>query len=83
MYCYLSAGGTETIAIPHDGDMFRLYGYKWFSSATDANMCITLARVADLEGNVLQVLQQYNLLFNHTFFIVKGYPRIDSFLFES
>ena len=25
--------------------MFRLYGYKWFSSATDSDMSMSLARV--------------------------------------
>lgn len=34
--------------------MFSLYGYKWFSSATDADIALTLARIADDEGNVLQ-----------------------------
>ncbi|KAG8201368.1 hypothetical protein JTE90_016844 [Oedothorax gibbosus] len=38
------AQGTETVAVP-EGDFYRLYGYKWFSSATDANMALTLARV--------------------------------------
>ena len=26
---------------------YKLYGYKWFSSATDADITITLARVRD------------------------------------
>lgn len=47
------AGGTETVAVPVDQQRHRLYGYKWFSSATDANMALTLARVADDEGNVI------------------------------
>ncbi|XP_055927437.1 acyl-CoA dehydrogenase family member 11-like [Argiope bruennichi] len=38
------ANGTETIAIP-DNDFYRLYGYKWFSSASDANIALTLARI--------------------------------------
>ncbi|GFT22053.1 hypothetical protein NPIL_529201, partial [Nephila pilipes] len=36
---------TETVAVP-ENDFYRLYGYKWFSSATDSNMALTLARVA-------------------------------------
>ena len=26
---------------------YKLYGYKWFSSATDSDMTMTLARVVD------------------------------------
>ncbi|MDB4956700.1 MAG: acyl-CoA dehydrogenase domain protein [Myxococcales bacterium] len=40
---------TETIAKP-DGDGWRLYGTKWFTSATTSEMALTLARP---EGNVL------------------------------
>jgi len=38
---------SETIARP-DGDRFRLFGTKWFSSATTSQMALTLARP---EGN--------------------------------
>lgn len=38
---------TETVARP-DGDAFRLFGTKWFSSATTSQMALTLARP---EGN--------------------------------
>lgn len=44
------AGGTETMAVRDSGEgdnFYRLYGYKWFSSATDADVALTLARVAD------------------------------------
>lgn len=37
-----------------EGD-YRLHGYKWFSSATDANMAFALARVQDEEGRVKEV----------------------------
>ena len=40
-------GRTETIARP-DGDTWKLYGTKWFTSATTADMALTLARP---EGN--------------------------------
>ncbi|ACL66556.1 acyl-CoA dehydrogenase domain protein [Anaeromyxobacter dehalogenans 2CP-1] len=39
--------GTETVARP-DGEAFRLWGTKWFSSATTAEMALALARP---EGN--------------------------------
>ena len=38
------ANGTRTYAIPASGSKYKLYGYKWFSSATDANMAVALAR---------------------------------------
>lgn len=49
------AAGTETVAIPLNSQQhYRLFGYKWFSSATDANIALTLGRVCDDEGNVIQ-----------------------------
>ena len=43
-------GGTETVAVPMEGGGYRLHGYKWFSSATDSDMALTLARVAGDSG---------------------------------
>lgn len=45
------ASGTETIAMHESGDQHKLYGYKWFSSATDADISLTLARITDRNGN--------------------------------
>ena len=36
--------GIETVA-RHDGDGFRLYGDKWFTSATTSEIALTLARI--------------------------------------
>ena len=49
------AEGTETIAIPQSGSdrLYKLYGYKWFSSATDADIAITLARICDHDNKVV------------------------------
>jgi len=47
------ANGTETIAVPQDDGTYRLYGYKWFSSATDADMTLTLARVQNSDGSTV------------------------------
>lgn len=49
------ASGTETLAYPMDseGRMYRLHGYKWFSSATDSDMTITLARICDQQNKVI------------------------------
>ncbi len=42
--------GTSTIARPADGDCYRLYGRKWFTSATTSQMAMTLARVEGASG---------------------------------
>jgi alkylation response protein AidB-like acyl-CoA dehydrogenase len=43
---------TETVAVRGEGGGYRLHGYKWFSSATDSDMALTLARVAGPDGVV-------------------------------
>uniref|UniRef100_A0A087YCN5 Acyl-CoA dehydrogenase family, member 11 n=1 Tax=Poecilia formosa TaxID=48698 RepID=A0A087YCN5_POEFO len=43
--------GTETVAIPQADGSYRLHGFKWFTSATDADMTLTLARVQDRSGS--------------------------------
>lgn len=44
------ANGTETVAVPQPDGSYKLHGYKWFTSATDADMTLTLARVQDSTG---------------------------------
>ncbi|XP_077378709.1 acyl-CoA dehydrogenase family member 11 isoform X2 [Festucalex cinctus] len=44
------ARGTETTAVPQTDGWYKLYGFKWFTSATDADMTLTLARVCDRAG---------------------------------
>lgn len=39
------SNATETIAIQYKANKYRLYGYKWFSSATECNMSLALARI--------------------------------------
>ena len=46
---------TQTRAIRQEDGSFKLYGFKWFTSATDANMSMTLARIQDQNGNVEEV----------------------------
>ena len=54
--CFVSvANGTETVAVPQDDGTYRLYGYKWFSSATDADVTLTLARVQNSDGSTVPV----------------------------
>lgn len=49
------ANGTETVAVKEEGgsNFYRLYGYKWFSSATDSDIALTLARIADEGGCII------------------------------
>lgn len=43
--------GTETVAVPQTDGSYKLHGFKWFTSATDADMTLTLARVQDGSGS--------------------------------
>ncbi|KAM3939627.1 acyl-CoA dehydrogenase family member 11-like [Leptodactylus fuscus] len=47
------AHGTETVAHAQADGTYKLYGYKWFTSATDSDMTLTLGRVADAQGHVI------------------------------
>src|SRR6266550_1236223 len=38
-------GSTSTIAACEEGDTYRLYGSKWFTSATTSQVAMTLARI--------------------------------------
>ncbi len=50
--------GTSTVAEPDPGgNGFRLYGDKWFTSATTADMALTLATQADRPGLSLYYLE--------------------------
>ena len=42
-------GGTSTVA-RLEGDQYRLFGTKWFTSATTSPMAMTLARIEDAQG---------------------------------
>ncbi|MBI2825492.1 MAG: acyl-CoA dehydrogenase family protein [Planctomycetia bacterium] len=43
-------GRTQTVARHESGPWYRLYGTKWFTSATTAQMSMTLARIEDTAG---------------------------------
>lgn len=58
--------GTETIAIPQSDNRYRLFGYKWFSSATDSDMALTLARIADKNGHVTEGSKGLSLFYLET-----------------
>ncbi|KAM8962201.1 acyl-CoA dehydrogenase family member 11-like [Pelodytes ibericus] len=46
--------GTETVAHHQDDGTYSLHGYKWFTSATDSDMSLTLGRVEDDQGKTVQ-----------------------------
>ncbi|XP_055354507.1 acyl-CoA dehydrogenase family member 11-like [Paramacrobiotus metropolitanus] len=64
------ANGTETVAVPVANGLgeytYRLHGYKWFSSATDANMALTLARIADNNGQTVPGSKGLSLFYVET-----------------
>ena len=47
--------GASTLAKYQSEGIYRLYGYKWFTSATDADVSLTLGRVIDQEGKATKV----------------------------
>ncbi|NWI14165.1 ACD11 dehydrogenase, partial [Crypturellus soui] len=48
------ADGTETLAIKQPDGTYHLHGFKWFTSAADSDVTLTLARKADAQGRVKQ-----------------------------
>ena len=62
------AGGTETMALgPNTDGSYSLNGYKWFSSATDSDMTLTLARIPDNEtGEITEGTKGISMFFART-----------------
>ncbi|NXY55624.1 ACD11 dehydrogenase, partial [Callaeas wilsoni] len=57
------ANGTETVARKQPDGTYRLYGFKWFTSAADSDVTLTLARIADAEGQCTQGSRGLSLFF--------------------
>ncbi|XP_071848390.1 acyl-CoA dehydrogenase family member 11-like isoform X2 [Apostichopus japonicus] len=57
------ANGTETLAFPQPDGSYKLHGYKWFSSATDSDMTLTLARIVDPIGHYVQGTKGISMFF--------------------
>ena len=55
MYWSFKADGTETLAYPQSDGSYSLHGYKWFSSATDSDMSLALARTVNQDGSTVKV----------------------------
>lgn len=60
-------GGTSTIARgPSSNSSYKLYGYKWFSSAADAQIAFTLARIVNGEGLISKGSKGLSLFYLET-----------------
>ncbi|XP_026516232.1 acyl-CoA dehydrogenase family member 11-like isoform X2 [Terrapene carolina triunguis] len=57
------ASGTESVAREQPDGTYSLYGFKWFTSATDSDMTLTLARIMDAQGRVEQGSRGLSLFF--------------------
>ncbi|NXS20442.1 ACD11 dehydrogenase, partial [Mystacornis crossleyi] len=57
------ANGTKTVARKQPDGTYRLYGFKWFTSAADSDVALTLARIADAEGQCTQGSRGLSLFF--------------------
>lgn len=53
--------GTSTVAEPEGGSEYRLYGTKWFTSATTSQMALTLAKVREQSGDISKGLSLFYL----------------------
>ncbi|NXI41205.1 ACD11 dehydrogenase, partial [Galbula dea] len=57
------ANSTETVARKQPDGTYHLHGFKWFTSAADSDVTLTLARVVDAEGQVKQGSSGLSLFF--------------------
>ncbi|CAH2294973.1 acyl- dehydrogenase family member 11-like isoform X1 [Pelobates cultripes] len=55
--------GTETVARLQEDGTHTLHGYKWFTSATDSDMTLTLGRTIDEHGNTVQGTRGLSLFY--------------------
>ena len=63
--------------------MYHLHGYKWFSSATDADMAFTLARIQDNDGMVTEVREMRLNLFSEIIVLFQGTQGLSLFYVET
>jgi alkylation response protein AidB-like acyl-CoA dehydrogenase len=53
------SNGTETYAVVQNDSMYKLYGYKWFSSANDSDCTITLGRTMNADKTLEKGLTMF------------------------
>lgn len=54
IFSFLSPNSTDTVARKQPDGTYHRYGFKWFTSAADPDVTLTLARAVDAEGEVKQ-----------------------------
>ena len=55
---------TDTVSVKQANDSYKLYGFKWFISAVDADMALALARTTDQENqNTISGSRGLNLFY--------------------
>ena len=57
------AEATETYAKHIEGDNFKMYGYKWFTSATTCGMTLALAREVNQNEEITQGTKGISLFY--------------------
>ncbi|KAM9330799.1 acyl-CoA dehydrogenase family member 11-like [Gastrophryne carolinensis] len=57
------AHATETVAYPQPDGTYKLHGYKWFTSATDSDMTLTLGRVVNAQGRTIEGTKGLSLFY--------------------
>ncbi|XP_063000282.1 acyl-CoA dehydrogenase family member 11-like [Elgaria multicarinata webbii] len=57
------ASGTETVAQEQPDGTYRLHGLKWFTSATDSDVSLTLARIVAADGQTEQASKGLSLFY--------------------
>ncbi|XP_053225325.1 acyl-CoA dehydrogenase family member 11-like isoform X1 [Podarcis raffonei] len=57
------ASGTETVALELPDGSYSLHGLKWFTSATDSDITLTLARTMTADGQIQQGSQGLSLFY--------------------
>ncbi|XP_039188389.1 acyl-CoA dehydrogenase family member 11-like isoform X1 [Crotalus tigris] len=60
-------GGTETVARELPDGSYSLHGFKWFTSATDSDMALTLARIVGPDGQIKQGSRGLSLFYLKTY----------------
>ncbi|XP_026548145.1 acyl-CoA dehydrogenase family member 11-like, partial [Notechis scutatus] len=60
-------GGTETVARELPDGSYSLHGFKWFTSAADSDMTLTLARIVGPDGQIQQGSRGLSLFYLKTY----------------
>lgn len=70
-------------AMNPDGNKYRLYGFKWFTSAVDARVAIALARIEDGQGQTTKGTNGLSCFLVHVRAPVPGEADYEHHVFDS